>query len=197
MARYHLAIFDFDGPLADSLPWFRSEIPAVVERFDLAPLPADELESLRALSGREILAKLKVPLWKLPAIVDDMRRRKLAAAQQISLFDGIPALLAGMHDLGIATAVVSSDSEESVRRVLGPHAIRICRFNCGASIFGKHRKFERVARRLEIKPEDTICIGDEIRDIEAAKQARMHSGAVTWGYTECLIAISHTLAALT
>jgi phosphoglycolate phosphatase len=183
MARYRLAIFDFDGTLADSLAWFRSEIPGVVARFDLAPLPADELESLRALSGREILARLKVPLWKLPAIVDDMRRRKLAAADKISLFDGVPALLSSMHDFGIATAIVSSDSEESVRRVLGPHAIRICRFDCGASIFGKHRKFASVARRLDTNPADAICIGDEIRDIEAAKRAGMHSGAVAWGYT--------------
>ena len=120
MERYHLAIFDFDGTLADSLPWFRSEIHNVIARFDLAPLDVDEMERLRALSGQEILAKLKVPLWKLPAIVDDMRCRKLAAADKISLFDGIPALLCNLHDVGIKTAVVSSDSEESVRRGLGP-----------------------------------------------------------------------------
>ena len=32
------------------------------------------------------------------------------------------------------------------------------------------------------KPSETICIGDEIRDIEAAKAAGMDSGAVAWGY---------------
>jgi phosphoglycolate phosphatase-like HAD superfamily hydrolase len=33
-----------------------------------------------------------------------------------------------------------------------------------------------------MKPLDTICIGDELRDIEAAKAAGMDSGAVAWGY---------------
>jgi phosphoglycolate phosphatase len=35
---------------------------------------------------------------------------------------------------------------------------------------------------LGAEPADTICIGDEIRDIEAAKAAGMDSGAVAWGY---------------
>jgi len=183
MARYRLAIFDFDGTLADSLDWFRLAIHDVMARFDLAPVDANELETFRALSGREIMARVKVPKWRLPGIVADMRRRKLAAAPSISLFDGVPALLSSMQGLGIKTAIVSSDSEESVRRVLGPNAARISRFDCSASIFGKHRKFGRVARLLETRPADTICIGDEIRDIEAAKRAGMHSGAVTWGYT--------------
>ena len=34
----------------------------------------------------------------------------------------------------------------------------------------------------ESKPSETICIGDEIRDIEAAKAAGMDLGAVAWGY---------------
>jgi phosphoglycolate phosphatase len=66
--------------------------------------------------------------------------------------------------------------------VLGPATRLITRFDCGAAMFGKHWKFRRVVRRLRTKPAETICIGDEIRDIEAAKAAGMDSGAVTWGY---------------
>ena len=84
--------------------------------------------------------------------------------------------------LGIKTAIVSSDSEASVRHVLGPATSLITRLDCGAAIFGKHWKFRRVARRLGTEPTDTICIGDEIRDIEAARAAGMDSGAVAWGY---------------
>jgi phosphoglycolate phosphatase len=38
MTRYRLAIFDFDGTLADSLPWFRASFHDVIARFDLAPV---------------------------------------------------------------------------------------------------------------------------------------------------------------
>jgi phosphoglycolate phosphatase len=49
-------------------------------------------------------------------------------------------------------------------------------------MFGKHWKFRRVARKLGVTSTQTICIGDEIRDIEAADAAGMDSGAVAWGY---------------
>ena len=111
-----------------------------------------------------------------------MRKRKLAAAGDISLFDGVEGMLAELQRLGIKVAIVSSDGEESVRRVLGPTAGIISRFDCGAAVFGKHRKFRRVARHFGISPADTICIGDEIRDVEAARAAGMTSGAVAWGY---------------
>ena len=182
MTRYRLAIFDFDGTLADSLPWFRASFQGMVERFGLAPVAADELEGLRGLTARQIMARLNVPVWQLPAIVSDMRRRKLAAASGISLFSGVPALLSDLQRLGIETAIVSSDSEASVRQVLGQTATFISHFDCGAALFGKHHKFRRVARRLKSKASETICIGDELRDIEAARTADMDSGAVAWGY---------------
>ena len=182
MPRYRLAIFDFDGTLADSLPWFRASFHDVIARFDLTPVTAEELEGMRGLSAREIMARLNVSMWQLPAIVSDMRKRKLAAASETSLFAGIPAMLSDLQRQDIKTAIVSSDSEASVRQVLGPATAQITRFDCGAAVFGKHWKFRRVARKLGAKPSETICIGDEIRDIEAAKAAGMDSGAVAWGY---------------
>jgi phosphoglycolate phosphatase len=182
MTRYRLAIFDFDGTLADSLPWFRTSFQDMITRFDLAPVSPEELEAMRGLSARDIMARLKISMWQLPAIVSDMRKRKLAAASETPLFDGIPAMLADLQRLGIKTAIVSSDSEASVRLVLGPTASLITRFDCGAAVFGKHWKFRRVARKLGAKPSETICIGDELRDIDAANAAGMDSGAVAWGY---------------
>jgi phosphoglycolate phosphatase len=182
MPRYRLAIFDFDGTLANSLPWFRASFQDMIARFDLAPVGDDEIEGLRMMSARQIMARLNVPMWRLPIIVGDMRKRKLAAAGGIALFEGVAMLLSDLQRLGIQTAIVSSDGEDSVRRVLGSTASLISRFDCGAAIFGKHRKFRRVARHFGIAPADIICIGDEIRDIEAAQVAGMDSGAVTWGY---------------
>lgn len=183
MPRYRLAIFDFDGTLANSLPWFRASFQDMIARFDLAPVGADEIEGLRGMSARQIMARLNVPMWRLPVIVSDMRKRKLSPAGEISLFDGVATLLSDLQRLGIPTAIVSSDGEESVRCVLGPTATLISHFDCGAAIFGKHRKFRRVARHFGTSFADIICIGDEIRDIEAARAASMDSGAVAWGYS--------------
>src|SRR2546428_955866 len=115
---------------------------------------------MRGLSAREIMAQLKVSMWQLPAIVSDMRKRKLAAASEISLFAGIPAILTDLQRFGIKPAIVSSDSEASVRHVLGPATSLITRLDCGAAIFGKHWKFRRVAGPLGTEPDDSNCIRD-------------------------------------
>ena len=79
------------------------------------------------------------------------RRRRDIAVQ------GIPAMLTDLQRHGIKTAIVSSDSEASVRQVLGPDASLINRFDCGAAMFGKHWKFRRVARKLGAKPSETTA----------------------------------------
>ena len=96
MTRYRLAIFDFDGT-GQLPPWFRASFHDTVARFDLAPVSSEELEGMRGLSAREIMARLKVSMWQLPAIVSDMRKRKLAAASETSLFAGIPAMLTDLQ----------------------------------------------------------------------------------------------------
>src|SRR5512145_87502 len=158
MTHYRLAIFDFDGTLADSLPWFRTSFQETIARFDLAPVSPEELEAMRGMTAREIMARLNVSMWQLPAIVSDMRKRKLAAASEISLFKDVPSMLGELQERGLKVAIVSSDSEASVRQVMGPATRLITRFDCGAAMFGKHWKFRRVARRLGIEPSEIICI---------------------------------------
>jgi phosphoglycolate phosphatase len=181
--RYHLVIFDFDGTLADSLGWVKGIYNQVAERFRLNPATPEELEALRNQDTKAILARLGVPLWKLPLVAVHVRTLAARAEPTISLFQGATGLLAELEARGVATAIVSSNSEENVRRVLGREAAcRVRHYACGAGVFGKPSKFRSILKRAQVAPQDAIAIGDEVRDIEAAKSVGIDSGAVTWGY---------------
>ncbi len=181
--RYSLVIFDLDGTLADSFPWFLNNVNAVADRFGFRPIAADDIELLRRAGSREILQRQYVPLWKLPLIARHMRRLKAAHLDDIPLFPGVDRLLQTLAVKGIATAMVSSDSEDNVRRALGPsNAQAIAHYACGASMFGKAGKFRRVLKMAGVAPAQALCIGDEIRDLEAARKAGIAFGAVSWGY---------------
>ncbi|HEY0526401.1 MAG TPA: HAD hydrolase-like protein [Stellaceae bacterium] len=187
---YRLVIFDMDGTLADSFPWFASVFNEVAERYRFKRIDAAEREALRALGSREILRYLGVPAWKLPLIARHFRARKTADLHRVTLFDGVDRLLrrlsAGNGDSGgIVTAIVSSDTEANVRRVLGPENAALIRwYGCSASIFGKPAKIRRVLRRSGVAPADAILIGDEVRDAEAAARTGIAFGAVSWGYAK-------------
>jgi phosphoglycolate phosphatase len=180
--NYRLAIFDLDGTLADSFPWFLGIVNSLADRHNFRPVRADEIEGLRGKTSREIVRHFRVPLWRMPFIAADVRRRKARDLATIPLFPGVDAMLSGLAAKGVVCAVVSSDSEDNVRRALKANARSIAHFACGASLFGKAKKFRQVLRRSGIPARETIAIGDEVRDAEAAAKAGIAFGAVTWGY---------------
>lgn len=179
---YALAIFDLDGTLADSFPWFLRTINDVADHFGFRRVAPEDVEELRHASSREILARLEVPLWKLPAIARHARRLKAEAASEISLFAGVEAMLQTLADNGVQLALVTSDSEANAREKLGDAEALFSHFDCAASLFGKPAKFRRVVRRAGVTPDQVIAIGDEVRDIEAARVVGIACGAVCWGY---------------
>jgi phosphoglycolate phosphatase len=181
--RYRLAIFDFDGTLADSSAWFLRSLNHVADRFGFRRTTAEEREDLRRLPSREIIRRLAVPMWKMPAIARHLRQRAAQDIDQIRLFDGIEAALGALHGKGLTLAIVSSNDERNVRTVLGEDlAAKIGSFGCGASMFGKAAKLRRAIKASAIDPRQAICIGDETRDLEAAVAVGAATAAVTWGY---------------
>lgn len=183
MPPYALAIFDFDGTLADSWGVMGRAIVEAAGQFGYRPLTAEESERLRGLDNRAVMAAMGVKMWQLPRIALHMRQVALSQADQIPLFAGTADLLRGLDAAGVRIAVVSSNGEEVIRRVLGADLCAlVCDMDCGAAIFGKAAKFRRVVRRAGVTPAQAIGVGDEGRDIDAALAAGMASAAVTWGY---------------
>jgi phosphoglycolate phosphatase len=180
---YRLAIFDLDGTLLDSFPWFLTIVNAVADRHRFRRIAPDQVEALRGKDTREIIRFLEVSAWKIPAIARDMRRLKAEHLDDIALFPGVDAMLRALQARGVTLAIVSSDNEANVRRALGSaNAALIAHYACGASLFGKAAKFKQVVKASGIAATRTLCIGDEVRDSEAARKAGLAFGAVTWGY---------------
>lgn len=179
-----LVVLDFDGTLADSFAWFGSVLNGVADRYRFRRVAGDEVEAFRTLGAREIVRHLGIPRWKLPLIARHMHALAARDAAGIGLFPGVDAMLADLTATGVPLAILSSNREDTVRRVLGPDdAGRIAHYACGAAIFGKARRLRVLMARMRVAPHDVLCIGDEIRDLDAARGAGCAFGAVAWGFT--------------
>ena len=180
--KYRLAIFDSDGTLADTLPWMRSVFNELADEFAFRRVEPHEYEQFRDLHGSALLKALNLPLWKLPRVVSAMRKKMAHHAGSFSVFPGVAEMLQRLSACGIQLAVVSSNSRVNVERILGPHnAALVKHFACGVSMFGKAARIRGVVRASGVARKESIYIGDEIRDGEAARAAGVAFGAVAWG----------------
>lgn len=180
---YRLALLDFDGTLADTYRVFVSALEHVVRQHGLRAIPPEELEAFRSQHGRMLMQRLGVSWWSLPAVAASMMRAVTAARHEIRLFPGIAQALHQLDQAGVTLAIVSTNSEDNVRAVLGDAAGLVRFYECGAGVFGKRAKFLRVLRRSGIDRRQAVAVGDELRDLEAARQARIDFAGVAWGFT--------------
>lgn len=181
--KYQLAIFDFDGTLADSFDFFVASHNTLARRHGFAELDPARIDEYRGQEPRELMRRHGIPMWKLPLIAKDFLAMMARNAERIRLFDGIAEALHALSASGVDLAIVTSNSLENVRRVIGSELLeRIRHIESGASIFGKRRRLERVLNTANIAREQAIYIGDQSTDAQAARAAGIDFGAVRWGY---------------
>jgi phosphoglycolate phosphatase len=179
---YRLVLFDFDGTLADSLPWFIAAFNELAGPLRFRRLGPDEVERTRAMGPRQVMRLLGVPWWKVPLIAQRMRRQMAAHTERIRPFDGVPEMLRRLAEAGLEMGVVTSNAERNVRAILGDSAAHFRHWKCEASLFGKPAQLRALLRETRAAPREVLCVGDELRDAEAARAAGLDFAAVTWGY---------------
>ena len=182
--KYKLVIFDFDGTLADSFPWFARVANSIADTYKFKRIEESDIETLRGYSARQVIQHLGVPMWKLPLIARHMRALTAKEIGSIGLFAGVEHMLQRLSDEGVTLAMVTSNSYANVRAVLGSaNAALITHYECDTSMFGKRSRFRRVLKQTGVRPSEALCVGDEVRDAEAANRERIPFGAVAWGFT--------------
>lgn len=190
--KYRLAAFDFDGTLADSGDWFLRVFNELADEFGFRRMAPGDEEKLRGYSAPEVIKYVGLPMWKLPRLMIATRKKAARDWRTIRLFDGVDEMLAGLQAAGVTVAVVSSNAEETIRKILGPQTSgKINHFTCGASLFGKASKLRALLRKAKVPAAESIYIGDEIRDAVASAEVGMHFGAVSWGYTKIESLMQH------
>lgn len=118
--KYDIAAFDFDGTLADTMPWFNSILNTVADKYGFRKIDAAERDQLRHRDAAEILKFLGIPLWKLPAIMAHVRTLMQEIDPSVHMFDGIPDALVRLKAAGVRLAVVSSIRWKTCGACWGP-----------------------------------------------------------------------------
>lgn len=175
-------IFDFDGTLVDSFSAIIEKFNLLASDFNFRKVSIEEIETLRNLNSKELIKYLKIPIYKMPRVLHRARKYFQEEMHKLFPFAGIPQTLHELSIAGFTLGIVTSNSRENVTSWLTQHDMRkYFKFiHVESNYFGKKRILKKVMRTNKI--EKAFYIGDETRDIEAAKQCNILSIAVTWGF---------------
>ena len=108
--KYRLAIFDFDGTLADSFPFFIRVFNQLAEQHGFKRIDLDLAPTFRHYNARQAMAQVGMPAWKLPFVAKSFISLMRQNAASISLFEDIDDLLLYLANEGVTLAIVSSNS---------------------------------------------------------------------------------------
>jgi len=174
-----IIIFDFDGVIADGLPALGKIYNEIAGRYNLKQV---NFEALRDLTSREIVKRIDLPFYKLPFFIREVKKRFRSEINSIKTFAGMKETLFELKNRGCQLGIITSNSKENVKEFLKNNEIDFFDFlYSDTNLFGKKRKIKNLLRKLKVDSKNIIFVGDETRDIEAAKKSGVISAAVTWG----------------
>ncbi len=182
-------LFDFDGTLADTAP----DLAAAVNRMRVeqgqAPLP---LERLRPFASAGARGLLQVGFDLKPDDDEYRAQREVfleyygeAVCKETRLFPGIEALLRELRTRGIRWGIVTNKALRFTEPICIALKIQPDCVSCGDST--PHLKphpasLLHAAEQLKLPPRECAYLGDDLRDMKAARAAGMRPIAVEWGY---------------
>lgn len=187
-----ILIFDFDGTIADTLHHLVDIGNRLSDEFNFRRIETQEIDDLKGKTAMEITHHLQVPFLKIPAIVARARKELNQNIHSIKIVEGLEKVLTDLKALGHHIGILTTNSANNVHQFLENHRIDVFDFiSTTSQIWGKAASLTRLIQKNNFHPGQIIYVGDETRDIEAAKKAGIRVAAVTWGYNSREVLKAH------
>ncbi len=178
-------IFDFDGTLANTFDLIVDAVNALSKDYGIEPLSALQLDYLRGLPARKVLKMLGVAWYHIPELILKIQRYMKSRMHSIAMYPGIEDAIVALSADGFSLGIITSNTRENVEILLNKHHCNHFGFiHSARHVFGKSKTLKKIIHRQGLDTNHVYYIGDETRDIDAAKSCGIKSVAVSWGFNK-------------
>lgn len=177
-------IFDFDGTIADSLEMLVTISNRLAVQFGYKQTSQTELAQLKNLTSREIIKQSGISIFKVPFLLRKVKAEMSPEIKTLSLFPGMREALIELGNIGHKLVIISSNSKSNIIAFLEHNNLENVFYYIysGTTVFGKDKVINKFTKQENIDIKDVVYVGDETRDIEAAKKSNVLAIAVSWGF---------------
>lgn len=181
---YRFVLWDFDGTLADSMSVSLGIVNRLAIQYRFKPIT--DPFSVRKMTVRKFLKEHKIGFIKLPRVTRAFQLALRHEIEKVKLYPGILRVLKQTRAAGLRHGILSSNSPENIQACLQANGIAdLFEFTAGCfKLLGKARGIKRVIKQKHLVKKDVLYIGDEVRDVVAARKAGIDVAAVGWGIND-------------
>ena len=189
----HTIVFDFDGTIADTLSVVIKIANKFADHYGYKKIPLSDLPKLREKKPSAVLRHLGISIFKLPIVVRKIRFEMNKEIVNLKTAVDLKDTLLSLKEKECVLGILTTNSRENVVEFLKKNDLEVFDFvYSGRAVFGKSRLLKKLMKDKTIPHKNPIYVGDEIRDVDAAKKAGIKVIGVTWGYnTKNALLTSH------
>ncbi|MFA5770035.1 MAG: HAD-IA family hydrolase [Patescibacteria group bacterium] len=187
MKKIKFIIFDFDGTIADTLPFSFQKFLEIARLLQIDDLTDKEIiNEIRSKSYQELLKDNFKRSWlKIPFVISAIKNMQVELEKEmenIKFFSGVKKLLFDLKKAEYKLAIISSNRVENINKFIKHNKINIFDFVHGKTdLFGKAGYLEKFLKDFKLEKSEVIYVGDEIRDVEACYKVGIKIIGVSWG----------------
>lgn len=179
-----IIFFDFDGTIADTLNVLLNITNRLAVEFGHKTIDQEELNQIKNLSSREIIKYSGISILKFPLLIAKVKHELNNQIETVEVFPNIESALVELKTQVDKVGIVSSNSKKNILAFLEANNLQnlFDFIYTEVALFSKSKTINRILKQENIKPEESIYVGDETRDIVAAKRSQVIAIAVSWGF---------------
>jgi phosphoglycolate phosphatase len=177
-------IFDFDGTIADTYETVIGVLIELADEFGYRRAPREELPELGGLRPRDLAERIGLPWHKMPLLVVRVRKEMASRMGSVQPCRGVPEARAQLRARGTKLGMLTSNNRANVDAFFARNpSLPLDFISAGSGLFSKHTRLRRLLAKHRLALAETCYVGDEVRDIEAARELGMRMVAVGWGFS--------------
>ena len=186
-------MFDFDGTIADTLDAIVSITNRLAVEFGYKQTTQEELAQIQNLNSKEIIKQSGISIFKLPFLLRKVKAELNKEIQRVRPISGIKEALIELKNQGNRLGILTSNSSANVVAFLETNELEdlFDFIYSGKTLFGKSKVINNLLKQENIDPKTAIYVGDETRDIEAARKSHIKAIAVSWGFNSAEVLAKH------
>lgn len=180
---YKCVIFDFDGTLANTENVIFVVYNQIARKYGYKEITHDYIDELKHQPIHNIAKDLGVPYLKIFSLMKKGQKLMKEYHKSMDPYEeDIKEILENLKSNLKYMGIISSNTKKNINNFLKNQNIDSMDFIISSPLFSKEIKINKIKKKLKLKDEEILYVGDEVRDVVSAHKANIAIASVTYGY---------------